>query len=54
MYTMKKSIQLLLYCISLIGIGGKLFFDVHALGFVGYAALCIAGIMQIIKTVGKK
>ena len=50
----KRIILLLLYCISLIGIGGKLFFDVRALGIVGYAALCIAGIMQIIKTVGKK
>lgn len=51
---MKKSIQLLLYCIALTGIGINLFFDVRLLGFVGYAALCIAGIMQIIKTVGKK
>lgn len=43
-----------IYCISLIGIGGKLFFDVRALGRVGYAALGIAGILQIAKTVGKK
>ena len=28
----KRIILLLLYCISLIGIGGKLFFDVRALG----------------------
>lgn len=51
---MRKPIQLLLYCIALIGIGGHLFFDVKPLGMVGYASLMIVSAIQIIQMTHKK
>lgn len=51
---MKKYIQLLLYCISLAGIGINLLFEVKVLGLIGYACLIVASIIQIIRVVRKR
>lgn len=51
---MKQRIQMLLYCIALIGIVGNLIFDVKPLGIAGYAALLIVSAIQIIGRSGKK
>lgn len=53
-YAMKKYIQLILYCISVVGIGGYLFFDVRTLGLVGFISLFIVSVMGILKAFGKK
>ena len=51
---MKKYIQLILYCISVVGIGGYLFFDVRTSGLVGFISLLIVSVMGILKAFEKK
>ena len=53
-YAMEKYIQLILYCISVVGIGGYLLFDVRTLGLVGFISLFIVSVMGIFKAFGKK
>lgn len=51
---MKQRIQLLLYCIALIGIGGNLLFDAKPLGMAGYASLLVASVIQVVRMTNKK
>ena len=51
---MKKCLQIILYLVAIFGIIANLFFSSAILGVVGYASLCIASILQIVKIVRKK
>lgn len=51
---MKKYIQLALYCVALIGILVYLYSRTKVFGFVGYGALLIATMMQIITRVAQR
>ena len=51
---MKELIQLLLYCVASAGILINMFFHIKVVGFIGYTALLVASILQIIKMIGKK
>ena len=46
---MQKYFQFALYLIALIGIALNLFLKIKWIGFLGYSALCISSIVQIIK-----
>lgn len=51
---MKKYIQLALYCVALIGILDYQYSRTKVFGFVGYGALLIATMIQIITRVAQR
>ncbi len=51
---MRKCIHIVLYFVAIFGIIANLCFSSTFFGVVGYASLCIASILQIVKIVRKK